>query len=242
MTKAELQNRFNGFLARWIGRRVDTDGAPKGAVYQCVDIAKLFLNEALGVPYGAYGNAIDWWYHTASAVLAKTTKIATTNVEKGDIVIFRGINGNPYGHIGVATGNQTSSMVEVVEQNGSTGTGNGLGGNAIRTRYITKSRVPGILRPKTSSPAPAPQPSKMPPVGSKIQLIPVVTRTTYRAGTTTVAGTIRVTGNDFIYLVRGYDPKFQNRVLINSKSAGGNGVSLALFFVNGVNIGNWKVI
>lgn len=27
MTKAELQNRFNGFLARWIGRRVDTDGA-----------------------------------------------------------------------------------------------------------------------------------------------------------------------------------------------------------------------
>ena len=31
MTKAELQNRFNGFLARWIGRRVDTDGAPRWA-------------------------------------------------------------------------------------------------------------------------------------------------------------------------------------------------------------------
>ena len=200
------------------------------------------MQEVNGIKSGAWGNAIDYWNKPNPTILKSFTKIATTNVEKGDIVIFRGINGNPYGHIGVATGNQTSSAVEVVEQNGSTGTGNGLGGNAIRTRYITKSRVPGILRPKTSSPAPAPAPSKMPPVGSKIQLIPVVTRTTYRAGTTTVAGTIRVTGNDFIYLVRGYDPKFQNRVLINSKSAGGNGVSLALFYTSGANIGNWKVI
>lgn len=79
-------------------------------------------------------------------------------------------------------------------------------------------------------------------VGSKIQLIPVVTRTTYRAGTTTVAGTIRATNNNYIYLVRGYDPKFQNRVLINSKSAGGNGVSLALLYTSGANIGNWKQI
>lgn len=242
MTKAELQSRFNGFLSRWIGKRVDTDGVPKGAVYQCADLVKLYLNEVLGVPYGSYGNAIDYWNQPAQKVLAVANKIATTQVEKGDIVVFRGINGNPYGHIGVATGNQTSTTVEVMEQNGSTGTGNGLGGNAIRTRYITKSRVPGVLRPKTSNPAPTPSPGKMPPVGSKIQLIPTQVRTTYRAGTTTVAGTIRVTDNSFVYIVRGYDPKYQYRILINSASAGGNGVALALYYTNGTNIGGWKQI
>lgn len=82
--------------------------------------------------------------------------------------------------------------------------------------------------------------SKMPPVGSKIQLLPKDKRTTFRAGTTTVAGTINVTDNTFIYTVHGYDPKFPNRVIINSKSAGGNGVALALYLTNGTKINGWK--
>lgn len=87
-----------------------------------------------------------------------------------------------------------------------------------------------------------PAPSKMPPVGSKIQLIPVTTRNTFRATTTIVAGTIRVTNNTFIYTVRGYDPKYPYRILINSASAGGNGVALALYYTNGTLIPGWKRI
>lgn len=85
-------------------------------------------------------------------------------------------------------------------------------------------------------------PTKMPPIGSKIQLLPQDTRTTFKAGTTTAVGTIRVTDNTFIYDVRGYDPKYPNRILINSTSAGGNGVALALYYNNGVRVPKWQQI
>ena len=87
-----------------------------------------------------------------------------------------------------------------------------------------------------------PPKTKMPPVGSKIQLIPKDVRNTYRAGTTTKAGTIRVTDNTFIYTVRGYDPVYGGRILINSASAGGNGVGLALFYTNGQIIPGWREV
>lgn len=80
----------------------------------------------------------------------------------------------------------------------------------------------------------------LPPVGSKIQLIPTQTRTTFKAGTANVAGSIKVTDNSFVYIIRGYDHAFKNRVLINSASAGGNGVSLALYYLNGTKIDGWR--
>lgn len=86
---------------------------------------------------------------------------------------------------------------------------------------------------------PDPKPSNMPPMGSFIRLIPTQTRTTYKAGTTTVAGQIRVTDNSFVYQVRGYDPKFPYRIIINSKAGGGNGVALALRYTNGALIEGW---
>lgn len=87
-----------------------------------------------------------------------------------------------------------------------------------------------------------PPKTNMPPVGSKIQLIPKDVRNTYRAGTTTKAGTIRVTDNTFIYTVRGYDSKYPGRIIINSASAGGNGVALALYYTNGNKIAGWRQI
>lgn len=82
----------------------------------------------------------------------------------------------------------------------------------------------------------------MPAVGARIQLIPTITRTTFRAGTTNVAGTIRATDNTFIYTVRGYDPNYKGRILINSASAGGDGVALALYYVSGNKIDGWRKI
>lgn len=85
-----------------------------------------------------------------------------------------------------------------------------------------------------------PPTNDMPPIGSKIQLIPKDKRTTFRAGTTTKAGVINVTDNSFIYTVRGYDSKYPGRILINSKSAGGSGVALALKYTNGQVIPGWR--
>jgi hypothetical protein len=75
-------------------------------------------------------------------------------VEQGDIVILYGLHSNADGHIGLATGNQNSTQFELLEQNGQTGNGSGLEGDAIRTRYIDKSRIAGVLRPKTVIPPP----------------------------------------------------------------------------------------
>ena len=90
-----------------------------------------------------------------------------------------------------------------------------------------------------ADPAPVP---KMPPVGSKVQLVPQQVRTTFKAGSPTPAGQIIVKDNTYIYTVRGYDSRYPGRIIINSASAGGDGVALALYFVNGAVIPGWKVV
>ena len=225
---------YQQFKAKWIGRRVDFDGIYG---YQCVDLIKQYLSDVKGIKAGYWGNAIDYWYNTNPAVLKEFDRLSTNQARQGDIVILKGINGNPYGHIGIADGSSGILTVTILEQNGATGNGSGLGGDAIRTRAVPLWRVVGLLRPRAAKPS-----IKMPPVGSKIQLIPKDTRNTYKAGTTKKAGTIRVTDNTFIYTVRGYDPVYGSRILINSASAGGNGVALALYYTNGQIIPGWRQV
>lgn len=225
---------YSQFKQKWLGKRVDYD---KVYGFQCVDLIKQYLHERFGLRPGAWGNAIDYWYQTNPAILKKFDRLSTSKARVGDIVIFKGINGNPYGHIGICDSNVGSLSVNVatLEQNGSSGNGSGTGGDAIRVRGIARWRVVGVLRPKAAKPA-----LKMPSVGSKIQILMGVTRTTFVAKTTKVAGTIRATDNSFIYTVRGYDPVYANRILINSKSAGGDGVALALYYTSGAKIDGWK--
>lgn len=83
---------------------------------------------------------------------------------------------------------------------------------------------------------------KLPPLGSHVQLIPTQTRTTWKLGTASPAGSIKVTDNSFVYEVRGYDSKYPGRAIINSASAGGNGVGLALYYVSGALVDGWKVV
>lgn len=89
---------------------------------------------------------------------------------------------------------------------------------------------------------PPPSPYKMPAVGSKVQILKGVTRTTFKATTTQIAGHIKATNDSFIYTVRGYDSKYANRILINSVSGGGNGVALALYYTNGSRVDGWKQV
>lgn len=84
--------------------------------------------------------------------------------------------------------------------------------------------------------------SKLPPVGSSIQLIAPQTRTTWRVGTANAVGSIKVTDNSFKYVIRGYDSLYPGRAIINSASGGGNGVGLALFYLNGSRVDGWKSI
>lgn len=225
---------YQTFKQRWLGKRVDYD---KVYGYQCVDLVKQYLAEEYGLKPGAWGNAVDYYYNANATLLTKFDRLSTKSARTGDIVVLKGINGNPYGHIGIADGNSGVVTVTILEQNGSSGNGSGVGGNAIRTRAVPLWRVIGVLRPKVAKPS-----TVMPPVGSNIKLTKGVVRNTYRAGTTRVAGTIHATDNSFVYLVRGYDPVYGGRILINSASAGGNGVALALYYTSGQKIDGWTQV
>jgi surface antigen len=218
---------YQMFKQKWLGKRVDYDSVYG---YQCVDLIKQYLAECYGLKPGAWGNAVNYWLNPAPAILNKFDRIATNQTKTGDIVIFT--SSNRYGHVGIADGATGWLNVPTLEQNGSTGNGSGTGGDAIRIRGISKSRVMGVLRPKAITPVTQ---LKMPPIGSSVKFS--VPRTAFVAGTTTVKGTLQPDTR----IVRGYDPKYPNRIIVNSASVG-NGVAVALFYTPGARIDGWTQI
>ena len=137
---------YTEFKQKWLGRRVDIDSVYG---FQCVDLVKQYIYERWAIPNGAYGNAIDWWYKTHSTITSKFDKFAT-GPKQGDIVIFKGVNGSPFGHIGIV---DSSNLLHIytLEQNGATGGGSGAGGDAIRVRGIPRWRMVGLLRRKPTT-------------------------------------------------------------------------------------------
>lgn len=166
---------ITNFKNNWIGKRVDYDHV---YAYQCVDLILEYIKENYGLATGVWGNAIDYWTHTSPPLLTKFDRIQTTDCQQGDIVVLNGVNGNPYGHIGIAV-SQDASNVTMLEQNGATGNGSGTGGDAIRTRAIPKSRIAGVLRPKG-----APAPVNNAPAAGATVFLPGSVRTwrLYRVG------------------------------------------------------------
>ena len=142
---------IQNFKNEWLGRRVDYDHVYS---YQCVDLILEYLKEDYGLASGVWGNAIDYWRSPTPALLTRFQRVSGTDALAGDIVVLNGLPGNPYGHIGIAYA-EDSSTITILEQNGATGGGSGTGGDAIRLRAISKSRVAGLLRQIGASPAPS---------------------------------------------------------------------------------------
>jgi hypothetical protein len=145
------------FKNSWLGKRIADPSLsgqlPQGQWYQCVSLVKEYLRRVHGLDPGFWGHAIDYWTKTNPTLFTKFDRVHTSQVEQGDIVILNGLPGNPYGHIGIATGGlRDATTFEMLEQNGSTGSGTGTGADAIRTRFVERSRVAGVLRPKIITP------------------------------------------------------------------------------------------
>ena len=131
---------YASFKTKWLGKRVDYDGVYQ---YQCVDLIKQWAKEEYGISAGAWGNAIDYATRPSASFTKHFNRVA--NPQQGDIVVF---SGQTYGHIGLIDG-VTAASINTLEQNGSTGGGSGTGGDAIRTRYIPKTRVAAYYRHKS---------------------------------------------------------------------------------------------
>lgn len=160
------------FEKKWLGKRVDYDSVFN---YQCVDLVLQYLAEVHGIRSGVWGNAIDYWTKPTKTLLASFEKVASTAARQGDIVVLHGLSGNIFGHIGIATGKSDGGNIEILEQNGSSGNGDGKGGNAIRKRMIPRPRVAGLLRKKAAAKpvaTPAPKPAATPATYNVVADIP----------------------------------------------------------------------
>lgn len=145
---------YQSFKTAWSGRRVDYDRVYS---FQCVDLILQYVKDCYGLNTGVWGNAIDYWNRPSPALLTKFSLVSGSDCRQGDIVVLHGLSGNPYGHIGICD-SQTATTVRLLEQN-KNGGGTGTGSNAIGVyRDIPKSRVAGLLRPK-SAPTPPPPPA-----------------------------------------------------------------------------------
>lgn len=96
MTYQEFVNKYNG-------QYVDTDGYPKDWKWQCYDLAQLYFQEVLDVPYSVMEgcevvkNMIlwDWKYNL---LMEYFDEIPTTSMQQGDISIW---TSGPGGHIAI---------------------------------------------------------------------------------------------------------------------------------------------
>lgn len=108
-------------MDKWVkanlGKGIDYDGAYG---VQCVDLAKHFIKNVLGVEPQSIGNAIEYYNKR------KSSKYLTTNFNwisntpdfvprKGDLCVFTSKSG--HGHISVATGEGTTSYFYSYDQN-----------------------------------------------------------------------------------------------------------------------------
>lgn len=136
---------FPEFLAKWTtpgGQRIDYDHVYE---YQCVDLILEYAYECGGLASGVRGNAVDYWNKPTAVMLTRFVKIPTQDPQAGDITVLTSPI-TSLGHIGIATGAVNGGQFQMMEQNGSTGNGSGLGADAVRTRFIPKSRIIGVLR------------------------------------------------------------------------------------------------
>lgn len=157
-----MQQSFDDFEKQWISQRVadpslGSVGMPAIQWYQCVSLIKQYLRQCYGIEAGFWGNAIDYWTIQRPELQAKFDYLPIQEVAKGDIVPLKTLGHDDYtepGHIVIGTGSENSSQFEALEQNGQTGTGTGLNGDAIRTRWIDKSRIAGVIRYRPEIQAP----------------------------------------------------------------------------------------
>lgn len=108
---------FDKWVKSNIGKGIDYDGAYG---VQCVDLAKHFIKNVLGISPQSIGNAIDYYNKRHSSKYLTNNFVWIDNTpefipQKGDLCVFTSKSGN--GHISIATGEGTTSYFYSYDQN-----------------------------------------------------------------------------------------------------------------------------
>ena len=208
------------------------------------------INKPTGYPFGAKpyplriinpDGSVFGWMHGGQDYPAPTGSQVVA--PHGGTVVLARRNGSAGNEVRIANGGMVTrllhlnSFVVKVGQAVSEGQPVGTSGN---TGFSTGSHLHWGLsingkyvNPILYITPPKPPTSKMPAIGSSVVF--TVPRTAFVAGTTTVKGTLAPDTR----IVRGYDPKYPYRILVNS-AAVGQGVAVALYDFAGVRIPGWK--
>lgn len=133
---------FTEFINTYNGKKIDYDGV---SGYQCVDLAKLYMNKVLEIKPYAIGNAEAYWnkFELVTFLNKNFIKIKNTPTfipQKGDIVLWDKRHGK-YGHIAVADGIGTTSYFYSYDQNW------GIDKRIHRVKHNYKGGFAGVLRP-----------------------------------------------------------------------------------------------
>lgn len=108
---------YDKWVKQNIGKGIDYDGTYG---VQCVDLAKHYIKNVLGITPQSIGNAIEYYNkRKTSEYLTKNFKWIDNTAEfipkKGDLCVFTSKSG--HGHISVATGEGTTSYFYSYDQN-----------------------------------------------------------------------------------------------------------------------------
>ena len=115
---------YNGRVGHTGKRNLSEDGYNIGLEYQCVEFVKRYYYQYYHhkMP-DSYGNAKDFYndniadgHLNSKRNLLQYKNPSTTNPAVGDLLIFDGHTGNPYGHVAIISF-VDSTKIEIIQQN-----------------------------------------------------------------------------------------------------------------------------
>lgn len=137
---------FNEFRNEVMGKSLDYDGV---AGYQCVDLAKVYLDWMFDIKPGAWGNAKDYWNALnrpgMSDYFYRVPNTPDLVVQRGDLVIWGAMNGNPYGHIAIGLGEGDMNGFQSLDQNWGTSYVRQIGHNFNGVLGVLRLKDPSVL-------------------------------------------------------------------------------------------------
>ena len=115
---------YNGMVPNVVGRNLAPDGYNLGLKYQCVEFVKryYYYHYKHKMP-DSYGDAKDFYNGKIGdgGINKRRNLLQYSNPSKskpkvGDLIIFDGSTGNPFGHVAIIS-KVTDSQVEIIQQN-----------------------------------------------------------------------------------------------------------------------------